>query len=170
MDGLRKEITLNTAAKKLIANYRSPLKFIMGLLVKLPSIIFWGVRLKFIDAYRCEITIPYKWRSQNPFKSIYFAALAGAGELSTGTLCQVHLAGKGKWSMLVTDLRVEYLKKANSKITFVCEQGADVLTTLEKVENTGAPQTLTMVSTGLREDGLTVARVFITWSFKKKSS
>lgn len=138
------------------------------MLIKLPSAIFWGLRIKSLSRESCEVTIPYSWRSQNPFKSIYFAALAGAAELSTGALCQLALAGKGQISMLVVDFRAEYSKKANSKITFYCDQGNELFELIGSLKVGEAAQ-LTMISTGKNTSGETVARFFVTWSFKKKN-
>ncbi|MFC5190669.1 DUF4442 domain-containing protein [Algoriphagus aquatilis] len=146
----------------------NPYIFWLAMLVKLPSAIFWRLRVRTLEMESCEVTIPYFWRSQNPFKSIYFAALAGAAELSTGALCQLALAGKGSFSMLVVDFRAEYFKKANTKITFTCDQGTALFELIESMEP-GATDQLTMVSTGKNSSGETVAKFYITWSFKRKS-
>ena len=146
----------------------NPYIFWLAMLVKLPSAIFWRLRVRTLEMESCEVTIPYFWRSQNPFKSIYFAALAGAAELSTGALCQLALAGKGSFSMLVVDFRAEYFKKANTKITFTCDQGTALFDLIEKMEK-GATDQLTMISTGKNTSGETVAKFYITWSFKRKS-
>lgn len=145
-----------------------PVIFWFAMLVKLPSAIFWGFRIKSLIKESCEVTIPYSWRSQNPFKSIYFAALAGAAEMSTGALCQFALAGRGQFSMLVVDFRAEYYKKANSKITFTCGQGTELFDLIESMK-VGETAQLTMISTGKNASGETVARFFVTWSFKRKS-
>lgn len=142
--------------------------FWFAMLLKLPSAIFWKLRIRKLEIDTCEVTIPYFWRSQNPFKSIYFAALAGAAELSTGALCQLALAGKGSFSMLVVDFRAEYFKKANTKITFTCDQGTALFELIESMEP-GATDQLTMISTGKNSSGETVAKFYITWSFKRKS-
>jgi hypothetical protein len=154
-------------AKKYMNRMSSPFIFWWAMLFKLPSAVFWRLRIKKITSEECWVTIPYFWRSQNPFKSIYFAAMAGAAELSTGALCQLGMAGKGKFSMLVVDFRAEYHKKANQKITFVCNQGKELTELLDSLEP-GGTATLTMVSTGTNPDGEMVARFFVTWSFKKK--
>lgn len=114
------------------------------------------------------MTVPYFWRSQNPFKSIYFAALAGAAELSTGALGQFAIAGKGQFSMLVVDFRAEYSKKANAKITFSCEQGLELFSMIDGLK-IGESAQITMISTGKTQADETVAKFFVTWSFKRKS-
>lgn len=146
----------------------NPVIFWFAMLVKLPSAIFWRLKIKTLSTQKCEVTIPFFWRSQNPFKSIYFAALAGAAELSTGALCQLALAGRGNFSMLVVDFRAEYSKKANTKITFSCEQGEELFDLIYQMQVGQAAQ-LTMISTGKNTAGETVAKFFVTWSFKRKS-
>jgi hypothetical protein len=142
--------------------------FWWAMLFKLPTAVFWRLKMVHLDGEKCLVSIPYFWRSQNPFKSIYFAALAGAAELSTGALCQLALAGKGAFSMLVVDFRAEYSKKANTKTTFSCEQGAEVFDLVASL-NPGESKQITMVSYGKNTSGEDVARFFITWSFKRKN-
>ncbi len=168
MDTQNQETRLNEEAKKYQKRMSNPLAFWFGMLAKLPSAVFWRLKVKSIAADHCEITIPYFWRSQNPFKSIYFAALAGAAELSTGALCQLAMAGKGKFSMLVVDFRAEYSKKANEKITFRCEQGLQVMAMLDQLEVGGMDQ-IQLLSVGKNISGDEVARFYVTWSFKRKA-
>ena len=146
----------------------NPLVFWFAMLIKLPTAVFWRLKMVHLDREKCLVSIPYFWRSQNPFKSIYFAALAGAAELSTGALCQLALAGKGAFSMLVVDFRAEFRKKASTKTTFTCEQGAEVFDLVASL-NPGESKQITMVSYGKNTSGEDVAQFFITWSFKRKS-
>jgi hypothetical protein len=159
--------TPNAAAKSHIKKMTNPVIFWWAMLFKLPSAIFWKLKMKSLSPEKCEVTIPYFWRSQNPFKSIYFAALAGAAELSTGALCQVALAGKGKFSMLVVDFKAEYTKKATEKITFICDQGAELEGLIEQMQP-GDTRQMLLISTGYNQSGEQVAKFFITWSFKRK--
>lgn len=159
---------LSPAALDYKRKMTNPLIFWFAMLVKLPSAVFWRLKVKSLTSGECVVTIPYFWRSQNPFKSIYFAALAGAAELSTGALCQLALAGRGQFSMLVVDFRAEYHKKANSKITFTCDQGAELFDLIEGLRP-GDTSQLMMISTGKNTSGDIVAKFFVTWSFKRKS-
>ena len=56
------------------------------IIFKLPSAYLCGVRVFKLDNTLCSTTVKFKWMNQNPFKSIYFAVLAMAAELSTGAL------------------------------------------------------------------------------------
>ena len=53
---------------------------------KLPAAFFSGVRIKEVGETKCRVSVPYKWFTQNPFRSTYFACLAMAAEMSTGAL------------------------------------------------------------------------------------
>jgi hypothetical protein len=168
MKTTQNQITLNAKAIDYQNKMCNPMVFWFAMLAKLPSAIFWRLRIKTLSSEKCEVTIPYFWRSQNPFKSIYFAAMAGAAELSTGALCQLALAGRGKFSMLVVDFRAEYFKKANEKITFTCNQGIELFELIERMEIDATGQ-LMMISSGRSPSGEEVARFYVTWSFKRKS-
>ena len=70
-------------------------------------------------------TVPYKWFSQNPFRSTYFACLAMAAEMSTGVIGDGCICIKENLpvSMLVVKVEAEYFKKATGRTNFVCEDG-----------------------------------------------
>jgi hypothetical protein len=149
---------------------KHPVKFRMFLFLKLPSAFLAGVRLEDLDEHSCSVTVPYKWLSQNPFRSTYFACLAMAAEMSTGALAMAHLhKRKPPVSMLVTKLGAEYYKKAVGRTVFTCADGDQLNATIEKAIASGEGQEFTARSTGKDPAGETVAVFFITWSFKVKT-
>ena len=77
------------ADQKLIQQMQSPLGFRAFLGLKLPLAAFAGLRVDEFTAERCAVSLPYGWRTQNPFNSIYFAAQCMAAELSTGALAML---------------------------------------------------------------------------------
>lgn len=148
---------------------KHPVKFRMFLFSKLPSAYFAGVRIKSFDENRCEVTVPYKWFSQNPFRSTYFACLSMAAEMSTGALSMGYLyKRKPRVSMLVIRTEGEYFKKAIDKTTFTCEDGALIRQAIEESISTGEAKTVSARSTGRNKAGEIVAEFKITWSFKIK--
>lgn len=159
---------MNTEAVAYKKQILNPLMFSMGMLRRLPSVVFWGIRVSEIDKDVCKVTLPYSWRTQNPFKSIYFAAMAGAGELATGALCQLMLKGRPAHSMLVVDMKAEFYKKSSTKIVFTCDQGSEVSDLLDTLNNIGDSGQLTMVATGTNTHGETTGKIYVTWSFKRK--
>jgi len=148
---------------------RHPLKFRAFLFMRLPAAYFSGVRLKEIDEQHCVATVPYKWFSQNPFRSTYFACLAMAAELSTGALAMLHSnSSTAAVSMLVVKLEAVYSKKATGISIFTCKDGAALKTTIEKAIATGEGQSITALSEGVNAAGEKIADFYITWSFKPK--
>lgn len=147
----------------------NPLKFRFEMFRKLPSIFFWGAKVLSIDSERCEILVPYRWTTQNPFKSIYFAAQCGVGEISTGLMLDAMLRGRGSWSMLVIDFNAKFTKKAISGVTYTCEDGLKIEKAIADAEKTGQPQIINMSTIGTMDDGVVVGKLELTWSIKKRS-
>jgi hypothetical protein len=158
---------MNSNTKTFIQLMKHPFKFRMFLLLKLPSAFFAGVRIRDIDEKHCVVSVPYKWFSQNPFKSTYFACLSMAAEMSTGALAMAHLYKRNPAvSMLVVKVESEYFKKATGRTTFICEDGEIMLNTIEASTATGEGRIVRAKSIGKNADGETVAEFHITWSFK----
>ena len=146
-----------------------PVKFRMFLLTKLPSAYFSGIRVKELNENRCVVTVPFKWFSQNPFRSTYFACLSMAAEMSTGALAMAYLYKRDPAvSMLVVKTEGEYFKKAVGKTTFICEDGLLINQTIEESVATGEGKTVRVKTIGKNNEGEIVAEFFITWSFKAK--
>lgn len=150
---------------------KHPLKFRMFLFSKLPAAFFAGVRVREVDEKRCMVTVPYKWLSQNPFRSTYFACLSMAAEMSTGALAMAHLYKiNPPVSMLVVKVESAYFKKATARTSFVCEDGLLFEKAIEETIATGEPRILKAKSVGTNNEGEVVAEFYITWSFKAKST
>ena len=157
-------------ADNFIKLIKHPVKFRMFLLMKLPSAFFCGVRVKNISKEKAEVTVPYKWLSQNPFKSTYFACLAMAAEMSTGLLAMMHTyKNNPAVSMLVIGLQATYHKKATGITTFICEDGIAISDTITAAINSGEGKSIKVKSVGRNKQGETVAEFFIEWSFKAKA-
>jgi hypothetical protein len=155
------------AVERYVRSMNTPWKMWFYFLFKIPSLLFWGVRVRSATPYKGVVTLPYGRRTQNPFRSIYFAAQCGAAELSTGILATIAVRGRGRRiSMLITKVEAEFVKKANSLTTFTCEDGAQILQAVQRAVETGEPQTVTVTSTGVQASGEVVSRMRITWSFK----
>jgi hypothetical protein len=148
----------------------NPFKFRFFLFTKIPSAFFAGVRVREIDETHSIVSIPYKWFSQNPFKSTYFACLGMAAEMSTGVLAMSHVYKREPpLSMLVVGLEANYFKKATGITNFRCTDGLAIQTAIEQSIATGEAQMIRARSLGTNIKGEPVAEFFITWSFKVKT-
>ena len=156
--------TANTAFFQLMKN---PLKFRLFLFSKLPAAYFAGLRLVEVTTERCVIAIPFKWFTQNPFGSIYFACLSMAAEMSTGALAMATIYKRPKKvSMLVVKTEAQFYKKAKGVIHFTCNDGTGIAAAIEEATATGEGTTYVANTKGINSDGQVVASFAFTWSFK----
>jgi len=140
------------------------------LFFKLPSAFLCGVRAKYIDEAKCDVTVTHRWINQNPFNSMYFAVQAMAAELSTGALVMGKIrASNQKISMLVANNKCNFTKKATGKITFTCNDGILISQAIQKTIETGEGQTCWMKSIGKNTNGEQVSEMEFEWTVKLKS-
>ena len=140
------------------------------LLLKLPSAFFAGLKIEALDENNAVVAVKQKWFNKNPFRSIYFAVLTMAGEMSTGVLCMGHIyKRKPAVSMLVIEQRGLFHKKATGKILFTCEDGIKIEEAVDTAVTTGNSIALTCHSKGVNSNNEMVAEFWVTWSFKTRS-
>lgn len=162
---------MNPNASSFLKLMKHPVKFRMFLFSKLPAAFIAGVRVREADEKKCVVSVPFKWLSQNPFRSTYFACLSMAAEMSTGALAMAQVYKRNpSVSMLVVKVESEYFKKATGRSYFTCEDGHLFQQAVDESIATGEARTLRSKSTGRNKDGDVVAEFYITWSFKAKST
>lgn len=161
---------LTASAERFRRRLQHPVLFRLFALAKLPSALFAGVHVICCEPTRCVTAVPYGWRSQNPFRSTYFAAQAMAAELSTGALVLLAAEQSGvAFSTLIVDMHATFGKKATGLATFTCEDGAAVHAAVAEARATGEARTVTMETVGRLADGAEVSRFRFTWSVKARS-
>ena len=147
----------------------TPKKINVFLLLKLPAAYFTGVRVQAIEAERSTVRVKYRWINQNPFKSIFWAVQGMASELTTGILVMQEIQKSGrKISMLVTNMKGNFTKKATGKIIFKCNDGLLVKKAIEKSIETKEGQLIMMTSEGFNTEGVSVSKFEYEWSIKVK--
>ena len=148
---------------------KNPFKFRLFLLQKLPAAYFSGLKLQAVNDESCEVTVPFKWFTRNPFRSTYFACLGMAAEMTTGILAMAHVYGrKPAVSMLVVGVEGRFYKKATGLTRFVCTEGRQIAEAVQKAVDLSAPQTINALSSGYNPEGELLAEFRITWSFRAK--
>ena len=146
----------------------TPSRLRLFMLRRLPLAWLAGLRLVALTPDAATVTIRYKYLTQNPFRSIYFAALAMAAELASGIQAMMHTQGGGPVSMLVVGMQAEFTKKAVGLISFTCPDGASIAAAIAASRTTGEGRTVVCTSTGHDEAGDVVATFQVTWSFRAK--
>ena len=162
---------MNSSQQSFFKLVNHPFKFNLFLFYKLPSAFFSGVRVRELTEEKCSTSVPFKWLTQNPFRSTYFASLAMAAEMSTGVIALGNSYKRNPpLSMLVTKMEATYFKKATGTIFFTCEQGKEITSTIDEAVETGEGKSIVAKSTGKNKSGEMVAEFLFTWSFKAKSN
>ena len=146
-----------------------PWNFKAYLVGKLPLAACAGLSLRRLDETGCEVGLPGGWRTQNPFRSTYFAAQAMAAEMSTGAPALVLVQGsEAKVSLLVTEVRSIYTKKIAGESQFTFREIGEMADTIERAARTGEPATYVARSLGRNESGEPASEFDVTWSFKRR--
>jgi hypothetical protein len=155
---------------RLLTILKSKFWFRLFLMKSLPAAFFCGLNLNSLTEERSDVTVRFSWFTQNPFRSIYFACLAMAAEMSSGVLALVHSQHlTPKVSMLVMGMNAEFHKKAVGKIRFECNDGAKINRVIEDVVKNQIGLVCETHSKGFDEQGDCVADFFIKWTFRQKS-
>lgn len=154
---------------KMLSLAQSSFKFRLYLFSKLPAAFFSGIKIREINTEKCTTSVPYKWLTQNPFRSTYFASLAMAAEMSTGVLALSNVYKReSAVSMLVTKMEASYFKKATGISFFTCGEGLKIANTVNEAISSGEGKTITVKTTGRNKNDELIAEFLFTWSFKAK--
>lgn len=157
------------AAAQFLSTIQNGFKFKLFLLQKLPAAYFSGLKIQNPSVQSCTVSVPYKWATQNPFRSTYFACQAMAAEMSTGVLAMAHIYKRQPAvSMLIVGMESRFHKKATGLTLFTCTEGDAIQKAIENSIITGQGQSVKVYSKGISKDGEVVAEFWFTWSFKPK--
>lgn len=160
----------NAAAISFVKGANSAFKFRSLMFVQIPLLWFSKIKVQQFNRASCVVKLPYRWRTQNPFRSVYFAAQCMAAELSTGLMVMAETMETGKkCSMLVTDMKATFLKKADADVLFTCTPNDIILNAIALSLKTNEPVKFNLISEGKIADGTVVASVEFEWSLKFKS-
>jgi hypothetical protein len=148
----------------------NPWLFRLGLVRRLPLAAAAGLSLRRLDEEACVVALPGGWRTQNPFRSTYFAAQAMAAEMSTGAPASLLVRGApASVSMLVTQIRAVFTKKIVGDSVFTFGAVPAMREVVERAAGTGEAETFVARSVGRTTEGAVAAEFEVTWSFKRRS-
>ena len=159
---------MNEKAEPLRRRMLKPWNFKAFLVSQLPLAAFSGMSLQSLDDAACVVRLPGGWRTQNPFRSTYFAAQAMAAEMSTGAPAFVLVkAAPASIAMLVREVKGTFLKKIDGPSTFTFADVALMAAAIETAASAGE-SSIVARSTGRTAEGTVASEFEITWSFKRR--
>jgi len=147
----------------------SPFRLNLFMLKNMPMGTLAGLRVVEFDDKHAVVTVPYKHLNINPFRSMYFAVMSMAAELSSGVQAIALVDETPKpMSMLVFNMQASFTKKARTRVRFVCNDGEKIANTIAESLKTREGKTVDVTSTGYDTSGDVVATFQFTWTFKPK--
>ena len=159
----------NEKAEGLRRQVLNPWSFWLFQWQTLPLAAAAGLRLRTLDEARCTVFLPGGWRTQNPFRSTYFAAQAMAAEMSTGAPAMVLVGGAPvSVAMLVREVRGVFSQKIVGESLFGFADVAGMHAAVERAAASGDSEAFVARSVGTTADGKLAAEFDITWSFKRR--
>ncbi len=143
--------------------------FKIAMFFQVPFNVLAGIRLRELNDESCRVSVPYRWRNKNPFKSTFWAVLGMAAELSTGLLVKMYTYKlEPSIAIIVGDCTGEFIAKAVDVTTFVCKDGRRIAAKVKKAVKTGEPQEVLCKARGYSKSGEEVARFTFTWKMKRR--
>ena len=126
-----------------------------------------GIRLIRIDEDKSVTEVPFRWVNKNPFKSIYFAVLSMAAELSTAAPVIMALKGlDANVAFIIVGLKADFSKKAQSRVVFTCEDFVAINDAISQLSEPGDTVSIMAETIGRDINDEEVARFYFTWSFR----
>ncbi len=151
-------------------NFLSPFKQKLFYLKSLPMGLISGIRLVHLDEEKAVAEVPFRWCNKNPFNSMYFAVQSMAAELSTAAPVMLALKSfDGDVALIIVELKVCFVKKAQSKIHFTCTEYDKIFNAIAQLKQAEDTAVITVKTVGRDVDKNEVATFYFTWSFKRRA-
>lgn len=105
---------------------------------KIPLIFFLSPRVVEITDKKIDIMIPLNYRSKNHWGTMYFGALCIGADCAGGLLAMKLINTKyPKISLVFKDFKADFLKRPDSNVHFICEDGDLINSLVQKAAKTG---------------------------------
>lgn len=141
-------------------------------LLKIPMIFFCGPKILKLDENEVRISIPLNYRTRNHLGGAYFGTLCVGADVAGGLLAMQEIQRRGnKMNLIFKDFHAEYLKRAESDVTFSSKDGPKMVALVARAEASGVREedTVEVVATCPEKLGdEPVARFKLTISLKQK--
>ncbi|MBU2018867.1 MAG: DUF4442 domain-containing protein, partial [Bacteroidetes bacterium] len=103
----------------------------------IPMLAFARPKIVQINEQEARIKIRLGYRTKNHLKSMYFGALAVGADTAAGILIFYFAEQRNmKFSFAFKKAEMEFLKRAESDVIFVCSEGDKIKSLVEKSQNT----------------------------------
>lgn len=103
-------------------------------LAKVPLLAWVRPRVVELEGDRCVVCIPLRRRTKNHLGSMYFGALAVGADIAGGLIAVELIKQKqAKVSLVFKSFKADFLKRPESDVYFICEEGGRVRDLVDRV-------------------------------------
>ena len=156
-------MAFNHALAKRLTN---PWKLRLWMIAKLPMGLLSGMYIESLEENRCVVILKDRWWIRNPFRSVFWAVMGMAAELSTGALVYAYASGTDVKFILV-GMEAKFFKKTKGKSYYFCDTGLDVSRSIELLVNTNDTSIVMLPVTAKDEAGQVLATFTFQWQLRK---
>jgi hypothetical protein len=160
---------MSTFDSRLAGTLRNKWKLRLWMLRKLPMGLLSGMYITALDASHCTVLLKDRWWIHNPFRSVFWAVMSMAAELSTGALLVTQAQPAGIQFILV-GFEAKFLKKAKGKSFYFCHTGEEVARAISNTLNTTAPTIITLPVLAQDTSGALLAEFKCYWQLRKPTT
>ena len=141
-------------------------KLRLWMLKNLPMAMLTGMIIAELNEEYCKVRLNDHWWLRNPFKSVYWAVISMAAELSTGALLYAYSSG-AKTQFILVEARAKFYKKLRGKSFYFCRAGQEILQQMNALQNTSEARMVILPAQALNESGEVVADFEFYWQLRK---
>lgn len=149
-------------------SYWKKMVFLLGFF-KIPMVFYVRPQILQVDSSTVKLKIKIRRRTKNHLKSMYFGALAVGADIAGG-IHAFYFSEKlgGKVSFAFKDMKATFHKRAESDVTFVCNDGHIVEAAVNKSKSSGERVNETVKVEAFNTDNEVVATFEMGVSVKVK--
>ncbi len=149
-----------------IKRLKGRMKFRIFTAISMPAAWFAGLRIDSLDHESCVTSLPGGWRTQNPFKTMYWAVQGMGAELATGAFpFAISRSMPEKIRMFVVGTEAKFIKRAKGRITFVCKDIEAARKAIEESARTGKSVDREFIVIATDTSGEIVSEWVFKWNF-----
>lgn len=145
---------------------KQPWKLRLWMLKHLPVGLITGMYIESLDENGCKVVLKDRWWIHNPFRSVFWAVMSMAAELSTGAILYVYASGTNVQFILVR-MEAKFLKKVKGKSSYFCLAGQEARQKVENTVNTDETGVVLLPVLAQDESGQILAEFNFYWQLRK---
>ncbi len=105
---------------------------------KIPLLFYVRPSVVLLNNEKVVVRIPFRRRTQNHLKSMYFGALAIGADCAGGLIAMQQIrASKEPVALIFKSLHADFLKRAEGDVFFTCTQGKEIAALVTKAIRCG---------------------------------